>query len=103
MSYEESQLARYLSMAVTRVKRSKESETLSKARSGVCLICGKAENNRRGLCVAHYHQFMRAKMALPKGKRVAFEEQQILEGRILATGQIREIRTPNVFIDKSAS
>jgi hypothetical protein len=103
MSYEESQLARYLSMAVTRVKKSKENETFNKARSGVCLICGKPENGRRGLCVAHYHQFMRAKLALPKSKRVAFEEEQILEGRILATGQIREIRTPNVFTEKSAS
>jgi hypothetical protein len=90
-------------MAVTRVKKSKEAETLGKARDGKCLICGKAQNSRRGLCVAHYYQFQRAKMALPKSKRIAFEEKQILEGRILAMNQIKEIRHPTVFVEKSAS
>lgn len=97
MSFEQSQLAKYLSMAETRVKRSKETETVSKAESGKCLICGKGENNRRGLCVQHYHQFLRAKSSMTKKEGLVFEQEQIHEGRILPVGQLREIRNPNVF------
>lgn len=97
MSFEQSQLAKCLSMAETRVKRSKETETINKAGSGKCLMCGKAENNRRGLCVQHYHQFLRAKAGMTKKEGIVFEQEQIHEGRILPVGQLREIRKPNVF------
>lgn len=97
MQYEQSQLSRYLSMADTKVKRTKEKETIEKVEGGKCLMCGKCENGRRGLCTAHYFQFVRFKASLPKSERVAFEEEQIREGRILAVGQLREIRSPNVF------
>jgi hypothetical protein len=96
------QLARWLSMTDTRAKRSKEKEVEDRVRSGKCLLCESSDNNRRGLCMAHYQMFLRTRDALPKAERIAFEEEQIKEGRILAIGQIREIRSPNPFV-KSAS
>lgn len=93
----QAQLSRWLSMAETRVKRSLEKETIEKAKSGKCLICGNPANGNRGLCNAHYLQFYRALMAHPKTRRAGFEEEQIREGRVLATGQLREIRNPNPF------
>lgn len=103
MDISSSQLARYLSMTEAKVKRSKEAETTAKAKEGKCLACGKAENKRRGLCVQHYHQFLRAIAAMPKRKRIEFEEELIREGRILPLGMLRSIRRPNVFkTDKTA-
>jgi len=97
MGFETSQLARYLSMAQVRAKRSIEKETLEKVKSGNCLICGKSQNGKRGLCNAHYLAFDRRKKEYPNDRRAAFEEEQIREGRILPVGQLREIRNPNPF------
>lgn len=36
-------------------------------------------------------------MALPKKERIGFEQEQIEAGRVLAAGQINEIRRPNPF------
>jgi hypothetical protein len=101
MSFESSQLSRWLSMSEVKAKRSVEKETVEKAKAGVCLICGQKATGRRGLCNGHYLKFARAKNELPKSKRIAFEESHIREGRILACGQVREIRDPNPFSEAS--
>ena len=104
MSFEDDQLARWLSMTETRAKRTVAQAVNSKAKEGHCLICGcqVGQQGRRGLCNKHYLIFYRTKMSKPKRERVKFEEEQIREGRILAINQIREIRTPNPFTQESA-
>lgn len=84
-------------MANVRVKRSVEQSTTDKVKAGVCLICGKKQNDKRGLCNAHYLAFVRKLTSQPANERVTFEEHQIKEGRILPVGQLREIRNPNPF------
>ena len=98
MSFEDSQLARWLSMANVRAKKSIKGKVFDRAKLGLCLIdqCD-CKSWQRGLCSKHYLQFYRAKMALPKKERVAFEQEQIEAGRILAAHQICEIRRPNPF------
>jgi hypothetical protein len=103
VKYDSNQLARYLSMTDTRVKRSKEKETEERAKAGTCLLCESKDNNRRGLCMAHYQMFLRTRDVMPKTERIEFEEEQIREGRILAIGQLRDIRKPNPFTTKAAS
>jgi len=96
MSFEDSQLARWLSMANVRAKKSLKAKTLEAAKAGKCLICGEP-SWQRGICCKHYQNFYRAKMALPKKERIGFEQEQIEAGRVLAAGQINEIRRPNPF------
>jgi hypothetical protein len=84
-------------MANVRAKRSLEQAITDKVKSGCCLICGKNQNDKRGLCNADYLLFVRTLSALPKNERFVFEEHQIKEGRILPVGQLREIRKPNPF------
>lgn len=84
-------------MASVKPKRSVHKEVQSKAKAGSCLICGKPAKGSRGLCVAHYLQFSRTMNELPKSRRAAFEQSQIEAGRILASGAIREIKSPNPF------
>jgi hypothetical protein len=104
MGFEDSQLARWLSMANVRVKKSVKIKTLDRAKQGICVLddCG-CKSWQRGLCCKHYQLFYRAKMALPKKDRIAFEQEQIEAGRILAAGQIGEIRRPNPFTSESES
>ena len=86
-------------MADVRAKKTVRKEIAEKVIGGKCLQCSKAENNRRGLCNACYLRFNRAKMELPKSKRNIFEMNHIQEGRVLALGQLREIKDPNPFKD----
>jgi len=97
MSFEQQQISRWLSMASVKPKRSKVGEVNGKVAAGACLICGKPAKSSRGLCVAHYLKFYRTMASIPKNRRAAFEQEQIEAGRILASGAIREIRTPNPF------
>jgi hypothetical protein len=95
MSFD-SQLARLISMSGVEVKRQFRSKTVDRVREGKCLVC-EAKAWRRGVCCKHYTQFYRAKMALPKRDRATFESTQIELGKILAVGQSREIKNPNVY------
>lgn len=96
MAFEDNQIARWLSMASVSAKKSLKTKTLEAAKAGKCLICGE-KSWQRGVCCKHYQQFHRKKMSLSKRDRIAFEQEQIEEGRILASGQINEIRRPNAF------
>jgi len=96
MSFEDGQIARWLTMANVCAKKSVKAKTLEAARAGKCLVCLE-KSWQRGLCCKHYQQFYRTKMALPKRERIQFEQDQIEAGRILAAGQILEIRRPNPF------
>lgn len=94
-------------MAEVTAKRSVAKEVEAKANKSVCLICGckmsasptgdEVAEGPRGLCSAHYQQFYRTMQDLPRKDRPAFEEQQIREGKILASGQLRQIKRPNPF------
>ncbi len=89
-------------MASVGAKRSVKAKTLEAAKAGKCLICGDP-TYQRGVCCKHYQKFYRAKMSLPKRDRILFEKEQIEEGRILAAGQISEIRRPNPFTQDAES
>ena len=95
MSFD-SQIARLLSMAGVEVKRQFRCKTVDRVKAGKCLVCD-ADAVQRGVCIKHYTQFYRAKMALPKKDRAAFESHAIEQGKILGVGQCREIRNPNVY------
>lgn len=98
MSFAEQQLSRWLSMAETQAKRTILKDVHQSVRDGKCLVCeDKDDNNRRGLCMACYQQFLRTRASKPKRERIEFEEINIREGRILPVGQLREIRKPNPF------
>lgn len=84
-------------MANVTAKRTIKKEVHAKVLQGLCLQCGKDKNNRRGLCNACYLKFRRAQQDLPKRERSSFEESLIVEGEILASGEILEIRNPNPF------
>lgn len=90
-------------MAEITAKRSIAKAVQEKARAGECLHCKAKANSNRGLCVAHYFAFRRKLMSLPKTKRSAFESEQIREGRILAAGQLRELKTKDAFPSEVAS
>jgi hypothetical protein len=95
MSFD-SQLARLLSMAGVEVKRQFRCKTVDRVKAGKCLVCDQ-DAVQRGVCIKHYTQFYRAKMALPKRDRATFEKTQIEQGTILAVGQSREIKNPNIY------
>ena len=97
MSFDQQQISKWLAMASVKAKRSVVKDVETKASGGKCLICGKEANGNRGLCVAHYLKFNRTMNLLPRKQRPAFEQEQIEAGRILASGAIREIKTPNPF------
>jgi hypothetical protein len=103
MGYAESQLSRYLAMAEVRVKRSLEKDTLEKAKSGKCLVCGYPADGARGLCKADYLRFAREKAALPKSHRRIFDDAQVREGLVLASGQIHEIKNPSPFVNVASA
>ena len=84
-------------MANVRAKRSVEQVTQEKVKAGKCLVCGKEQNGKRGLCNAHYLAFRRQLQAQPLANRPDFEQHHIREGRILPVGQLHEIRSPNPF------
>ena len=96
MTYEAQQLSRWLSMAELQAKRSIRSEVIRKAGAGECLICG-GQAARRGLCHAHYMEFIRWLGGHPKRDRMELENTEIQNGRILASGQIRKIKKPSSF------
>lgn len=102
MTFAQQQLARLLAMADITAKRSVKKDVNAKVLAGECLQCGKKQNNRRGLCNACYLQFRRAQADLAKAERGDFEHRNIVEGQILASGEILEIRKPNPF-KKAAS
>ena len=81
---------------VAKCKKQLRAAMVEKVMAKQCLICGKPAT-QRGLCWAHYLKFHRTKLALPVKDRVAFEQKQIEEGRVLASGQSREIRNPSPF------
>ena len=91
------QISRWLSMADVSAKKSVAKQVLEKVHANECLICGQTANGNRGLCVGHALKFYRAQQSLPKAQRAAFEEGHIREGRILAAGELRQIRDPNPF------
>jgi hypothetical protein len=92
------QISRWLAMAdVATAKRSIAPAVKQRVLGCKCLVCENPANSSRGLCVAHYLQFHRALMSLPKAKRAEFELEQVREGRILASGQFRKIKNPSPF------
>ena len=95
VSFTDTSISRWLAMEL-KVKRPLEKQTMARAKSGSCLLCDSKAGNR-GLCNAHYLQFYKTMNALPKRERAEFEAEQVKEGRILASGQIRQIRKPNPF------
>lgn len=89
-------------MAEVTAKRSVAKEVQTKVEAKECLICSCAVNGPRGLCSAHYQQFYRSLRAVPKRDRAAFEEEQIREGRVLASGYVGELNRPNPFKSEKA-
>lgn len=98
---EQQQLSRWLAMAgVAKCKKQLRGAVEQRVREGACLIVGcPCKPTHRGLCWGHYLKFNRTMNALPKCDRVGFEQKQIEEGRVLAVGQAREIKSPNPFTE----
>lgn len=90
------QLSRYLAMGEgMKAKRTIAKEVHERVRSGLCLLCD-AKADRRGLCMNHYMTFLRRQRE--HGDKAAdFEAACIREGKILASGQMREIKQDDPF------
>lgn len=84
-------------MAEVTAKRTLTKVVNERVKSGECLICGKEATGNRGLCQADYLKFHRALMNVPMRERASWEQEQIYEGRILAAGVARKIKSPNPF------
>lgn len=93
----ERQLVQWIAMAGLSVKKSKRNEVLQRTKAGQCLMCDKVAK-QRGLCHAHYFQFYRGKMSLPESERIDYERKHIQAGKILASGQSRQIKSPNPYL-----
>jgi hypothetical protein len=90
------QLSRWLSMAGVIAAKKLRPEIVARVVRGQCLCCHR-KAARRGLCQSCYRFFVLAMAKLPTTKRPGFEEDQIRDGKILAVGQVKEIRYPNPF------
>lgn len=99
MSFEQQQISRWIAMVQVKPKRSVVKEIQAKVAAGTCLVCKAPANGNRGLCVSHYLKFYRTMQEFPRAKRAGFEQSQIEAGRVLASGAIREIKSPNPFVD----
>ena len=97
MSFETQQNSRWLAMLDITAKRTVEKQVADSVSQHKCLICGTKATGRRGLCTGHYLQFNRTAQQMPGKERLEFEQEQIREGRILASGQIRQMKNPNPF------
>ena len=82
----------------TTFKRSIATQVTDRVRSGKCLVC-EAVAARRGLCMNHYQTFLRRRDARGKADGPVFEESCIREGKILALGKMRELKTNDPFAD----
>ncbi len=71
--------------------------------AGLCVVCEKAEDNRRrGLCVTDYNRFRQALLQVPQDRRQEFEALMIAQGRLLESRQGRRAVTDDVFADALA-
>jgi hypothetical protein len=73
-------------------------KTKARLVEGKCLICEKLAH-RRGLCIAHYAAFRKQLQGRPRSKQGNFETACINAGKILAQGQIRDIKSNDPFRD----
>lgn len=55
--------------------------------AGLCLQCDMPANKSRGLCRHHHHRFRMDRLDRPKNKRKTFEDDMILNAKILAPAQ----------------
>jgi len=78
------------------VKRTLVGHVTERVRSGKCLLCEDAAT-RRGLCMNHYQTFLRR--FAERQDKAEFETACIREGKILAVGKMREIKTDDPFAD----
>jgi len=68
----------------------------ARIRTGLCLCCDRPAT-RRGLCVAHYHQYRRALLNRDKVDRIDFEQRCIRAGKVLARNQAAGIKRGDPF------
>ena len=97
-----SEISRWIQMAEVKINRTISKTVTDRAKTGVCLHCESAAK-KRGLCSKHYEQFRRAKAALPRREQADWEVDKIREGKVLNGLQILDIRSTNVFAERSAS
>ena len=82
----------------TTFKRSIANQVTERVRSGKCLLCDD-QAVRRGLCMNHYQTFLRRRDRRGEKDGSVFEEACIREGKILALGKMRELKTNDPFAD----
>ncbi len=97
-----SEISRWIQMTEVQIKRAISKVVTDRAKTGVCLHC-ESTAKKRGLCSKHYEQFRRAKAAIPRSEQADWEVEQIRDGKVLNGLQILEIRSTNVFSERSAS
>jgi len=91
-------LSRIIAMvASAKPKRSIAKEVQERVRSRKCLQCDRP-GEKRGLCSQHYQAFMGLYHRTPDNEKAALEDENIREGRILACGEQRKLKSNNPFI-----
>ena len=79
-------------------KPSSRAELVRRIKDGECIICGRKDTLRRGLCVPHYHQYRRRLLSKRNAKeRKAMEEKAIRAGLILELQVCRGILRNDPF------
>ena len=67
-------------------------------RDGECIICGRRDKLRRGLCIVHYHQFRRYLLSKQSGaERKAADQNAIRAGLVLEKQACRAVLRDNPF------
>lgn len=90
------QLSRFLSMSSVTAKKTKAAHVQTRVREQKCLVCEEGSATR-GLCIRHYRMFLMQLKSRSQRDRVAYEEELIREGKVLASQQVWEIRRDDPF------
>jgi hypothetical protein len=95
MNHDISQLIGIYQMAAKTSKVKKQ--TTASVKAGTCLLC-KNHAVRRGLCWKHYFDFIRERDRKSTAQeRARFETKFIRAGKVLASGEVRKIKSKNPF------
>lgn len=94
------ELSRLIAMVGVTAKHGIRAAIHDRVKTGKCILPGcECRIAARGLCNKHYVAFIRELQSRPKKERPEFETAAIREGKVLASQEMRQIRSPNPFAD----
>lgn len=95
-----SEVSRLIAMEGIATKPAIRTQVETRVKGGLCLIptC-ECVGRRRGLCDAHYQQFLRTLRDKPRAERIEFETALIRKGLVLGSHEMKQMKRPNPFLE----